>query len=407
MGAEARKAHFARTDWYKPEVNDPYLRASRDAYTAHDKAGDANWAAYLAAKKLRQEKYDKAKREAEERYDRDKPLFSRRRDQSEEQAREATAEYRAEGNYVLIDRQTRNILAALLQEMGDPAADWDAVTEPEHIARRLLAKMETAASGPLARVVPSLRQAVAAGVPVIFVEAGPYQEEALREEQFHRAQILAGRGRLLKLNQPSTGALILSRGGLRIAQVLTAAGYTADELRYEIAAHAARGPAFWKEAGITPQEAREVLDLYFAAMAREHGKTTADRLRQAAPEEYDENGTRLQRPAGPVGKPAPERSGSPQAGQRSLRERPPAEQGTVETGDTLQLPEADERRGRSGGQMAAEGDLRGPGAEPGTEPEPGDDGPAYSRILSPRPVAGTKTQHAARPVTAGTPPEAT
>ena len=260
----------------------------------------------------------------------------------EEVLRDAEAEHRPDDNYVAINWQARKILTALFLRLGSPARPWDAVTLPPAYARALADLAESAAAS--GKLAPAIRQALDTGAPVILVEIGPHLEnrdEALREERFHRAQLIAGGGALVELTKENTARLILSPGGVRIARLLRAAGYRPEELSYEIAAHAARGPAFWKEAGITPQQARRVLDLYFAAVEREHGKAVADALRQAAPEDFDENGTPLQHPQ------TDNRSEGAEESRRSLPKN-----------------------------------LRQPGQDPG----PGDKGPAYS--LAPHRLSG-------------------
>ena len=51
-------------------------------------------------------------------------------------------------------------------------------------------------------------------------------------------------------------------------------------------AHAARGPVFWREAGITPKEVRQVLELYFGLIEREHGKHARPSILNESPETH-------------------------------------------------------------------------------------------------------------------------
>ena len=206
--------------------------------------------------------------------------------------RGADAEYRGGQNYVALNWQGRDVLSALSIKLGDLPKRWDAVTWPARHVRRLLELVE--ANEGLAALAPALRRAAQSREPVVFVEEGPHignGDELLREEQFHRAQMLAADGNWpIQLSRPAAGRMLLTPGGSRIARSLRAAGYTAEDLNFEVPAHAARGPKFWREAGITPQQAHGVLELYFALVAREHGNAVAEALRSAAPEEFDENG---------------------------------------------------------------------------------------------------------------------
>jgi len=74
-------------------------------------------------------------------------------------------------------------------------------------------------------------------------------------------------------------------------------GYRPEEMAWEIAAHAARGPAFWSQASITGADAHLVLALYFALIEREHGKDAAEALRTGAPNDFDATGHPLQHAA--------------------------------------------------------------------------------------------------------------
>jgi len=210
----------------------------------------------------------------------------------------AEVEHRPADNYVALNWQARKVLGALLIKLGGPPRPWDAVTLPPARARRLADLAESAPS--TARHAAALRQAAATAERVILLEVGPHlpdRDEALREERFHRAQLLAGGGPVIGLSRLHTARLILDKVGLRISRTLEGMGYRPEEMAWEIAAHAARGPAFWSQAGIIGAEAHRVLELYFALIEREHGEEAAEALRTAAPNDFDATGHPLQHAA--------------------------------------------------------------------------------------------------------------
>ena len=61
----------------------------------------------------------------------------------------------------------------------------------------------------------------------------------------------------------------------------TETNYSFEDLPFEVPAHLARGPAFWARAGITPEQARGLLDPYYSLVERDHGRGTANALREA------------------------------------------------------------------------------------------------------------------------------
>lgn len=254
--------------------------------------------------------------------------------------READAEYRDEHKHVALNWQARGIIESILLRLGQPARQWEAVTIGLGRADDLAATLESSPGlGPTAtKLTGEIRKAIQSGLPLILVEESAHlenQTEVLREELFHRAQYIAGGGDvMIELSEPSAARLALDPIGSRIVRWLTANTKTSrDEWQYEIPAHAARGPAFWAEAGISAAEARKVLDLYFSLIEREHGKEVADALRKAAPAISDGS---QQRPDDSLQRQQEAAHSEGSRATRAAGERGPGEQGQAGEGADAQ-----------------------------------------------------------------------